>query len=447
MNLIDEARDRAAEVLRRNVTELGFTACVVDEAKDPHSNYNSVWARDASMTLVWSLPLRDAELIECGRRSLETILKYQIDDGHIPNYVTVSDERPEYGGVGGICGIDSALWLIIGMWNYVEASGDTAFIERHLDGLDKLMSWLRAHDSNNCGLLEIPEASDWTDLFPRSYNVLYDEVLWYRTNLAMAKLLHAVHRPNELYLNRASRIRKKINVEFWPTPDNKRADSFAETQYSLGRAHYLIAQIMPYGFSWRCDVLANTMAALYGVLNDQRSREAYQFLRQVGVDQPRPAKCLYPPIRPGEKEWRDYLLVNLQNLPHHYHNGGIWPFVGGLFVRFLLRLEERGHAERAIESLAELNHAGIEHAWEFTEWAHGETGRPMGKSQQAWSAASYIGAHACFSGDNRLESPSGEPEEEAAARRQGLDSGVLHGDDMDEHMARRRQERSAAERR
>ena len=34
-------------------------------------------------------------------------------------------------------------------------------------------------DSNNDGLIEIPESSDWMDLFPRSYNVLYDEVLWY----------------------------------------------------------------------------------------------------------------------------------------------------------------------------------------------------------------------------------------------------------------------------
>ena len=39
------------------------------------------------------------------------------------------------------------------------------------------MNWLSAHDSNNDGLLEIPEAGDWTDLFGRSYNVLYDEVV------------------------------------------------------------------------------------------------------------------------------------------------------------------------------------------------------------------------------------------------------------------------------
>ena len=39
------------------------------------------------------------------------------------------------------------------------------------------MNWLSALDSNNDGLLEVPEAGDWTDLFGRSYHVLYDEVL------------------------------------------------------------------------------------------------------------------------------------------------------------------------------------------------------------------------------------------------------------------------------
>ena len=51
------------------------------------------------------------------------------------------------------------------------------------------MDWLSAHDSNTDGLLEIPEAGDWTDLFGRSYHVLYDEVLWYRANVCYGRIL------------------------------------------------------------------------------------------------------------------------------------------------------------------------------------------------------------------------------------------------------------------
>jgi hypothetical protein len=33
------------------------------------------------------------------------------------------------------------------------------------------------------------------------------------------------------------------------------------------------------------------------------------------------------------------------------------------------------------------------HEWEFSEWAHGQTGKPMGKAFQAWSCSEFI--HAC----------------------------------------------------
>jgi len=47
---------------------------------------------------------------------------------------------------------------------------------------------------------------------------------------------------------------------------------------------------------------------------------------------------------------------------------------------------------RELYRLAEVNRAGKAYDWEFNEWVHGRTGRPMGKCFQAWSAASYIRA-------------------------------------------------------
>ena len=54
--------------------------------------------------------------------------------------------------------------------------------------LQRAIDWLSALDANNCGMLEIPEAGDWTDLFARSYNVLYDEVLWFSSLKYYAKI-------------------------------------------------------------------------------------------------------------------------------------------------------------------------------------------------------------------------------------------------------------------
>lgn len=429
MSMLDDAFERAREVLRMNVTPRGFSACSIAHDEQPTSNYRSVWARDSAMTMMWALPLQDAELTACGRQSLETILNSQTEDGHLPNYVDVGSGRPEYGGIGNIAGIDGAMWIVIAAWNYVRVTGDLEFARRQSVALDNTMRWLRAHDSNNCGLLEIPEASDWTDLFPRSYNVLYDEVLWYRANVDYANLRAALGLPIEASLNRAARVRQILNEQFWPTPETIRdsVESFARTQFNLGRAQYLIAQITPFGFSWRCDVFANVIASLYGVLAPDRADRVRQFLQQVGVDQPYPVRVLYPSIRPGEPDWRDYFLVNLQNLPDHYHNGGTWPFVGGLWVRFLDRLGHHAAAEDALHRLAQLCRTGLDREWEFTEWAHGVTGRPMGKAFQAWSAASYVAAYLRFHGDESIEVPVDTAEELLRAQEAGLSATVIGG--------------------
>ncbi len=417
-----------------NVTDRGFSACSIQHDDDPASNYRSVWARDSAMTLMWSLPLRDPELTACGHRSLETILGAQSADGHLPNYVDVGTGKAEFGGLGNIAGIDGPMWVVIAAWNYVRVTGDGSFATRRYTELRRTMKWLRAHDSNNCGLLEVPEASDWTDLFPRSYNVLYDEVLWYRCNVDFVELQKLNNQSVERYINRAARIRSIINEQFWPTPEAvcDPQQSYTRTQFKLGRTRYLISQITPFGFGWRCDVFANIMASLYGVLDDDKADRVRGFLQQVAADEPHPVKVLYPVIHPGDPDWRDYFLVNLQNLPYHYHNGGIWPFVGGLWVRFLKRLGRSKDAELAMASLAELCRKGVDREWEFTEWAHAQTGRPMGKAYQAWSAASYVAAYLRFQGDTTLAVHPHAPEEVIQGQQSGLPHAVTSGElDLD----------------
>jgi glycogen debranching enzyme len=49
-------------------------------------------------------------------------------------------------------------------------------------------------------------------------------------------------------------------------------------------------------------------------------------------------------------------------------------------------------AMRELVNLAKLCSQGASYPWEFNEWHHGVTGRPMGKAFQAWSAAGFIRA-------------------------------------------------------
>jgi glycogen debranching enzyme len=120
---------------------------------------------------------------------------------------------------------------------------------------------------------------------------------------------------------------------------------------------------------------------------------------QVGMAEPYPTKAIHPPIYPGEPHWREYYRSRTLNLPHQYHNGGIWPMIGGFHVAALIRRKQYTEAEQTLFALAKANQQGIAEEWEYNEWLHGESGHPMGFGKQAWSAAMFLFAeHAVQSG-------------------------------------------------
>jgi len=391
---------KAVEALKKNITPLGFSACSLADntVTGTDANYRSVWARDGSITIINTLDLDDDEVRLAQRRTLDTLLLAIAPNGQIPANVRIDDGVPDYAGVGNICSIDSGLWVIIAFYNFIVKSQDFDFLHKHAARLQRAMDWLSAHDSNNDGLLEIPEAGDWTDLFGRSYNVLYDEVLWFRANVCFGRLLEfqGDFEKAAAYLRWSQQIRGRVLDTFWPRTrlddTGHPVNRFADRQFSLGDTQYLIAEITPFSFNWRCDVFGNILAFLMNLLDIERARTAFRFMWGVGVNEPWPVANLYPVVQSGDPDWRAYYTVNLLNLPHHYHNGGVWPFIGGMWVRMIHRLGLHEVAARELVKLAKLNQRGREREWEFNEWAHGTTGLPMGKAYQAWSAASFIRA-------------------------------------------------------
>lgn len=167
-----------------------------------------------------------------------------------------------------------------------------------------------------------------------------------------------------------------------------------EAQDSLGRKRWLPEKrllldskyYLPY-LAFRTpgewfDTLGHLLAVLAGVADEERRSLALDFIAENGLAT-EPAKSLYPHVQPGDPDWRDY--YGMLNIPDHYHNGGIWPFIGGFYVAALTHAGRHSEASDALERLAILNEAGG-----FNEWHHGSTGEPMGVRDQAWSAAMYI---------------------------------------------------------
>ncbi|MDM8529845.1 glycoside hydrolase 100 family protein [Anaerolineales bacterium HSG25] len=396
---LGEARRRALDILQNCVTPHGFRASALA------AGYPQIWARDSIVTFLGAAATNDPTLIATGRASLETMSAHQSRRGLIQLNV-----NPDTGYISteNAGATDANLWYILGHYLYFQLTEDVAFLAEHWASIGQALLWLEYQDMNECGLLEVPEAGDWMDLLAVRYNVLYDNILYYAAVLAYESL--SAHLPTETQIHdpfiSPADIHERINLLMW-IDRCWVADHFADhleklksirlewfmVYHNLGsissRPFYLPwVAFREYG-DW-CDSLGNILAILTGVADGHRTEHILRYMQQVGMAEPYPTKAIYPPIYPGESNWREYYRSRNLNMPHQYHNGGIWPMIGGLHVAALVRHKWFNEAYRLLLSLAEANYQGSEREWEFNEWIHGRTGHPMGYVQQAWSAAMFL---------------------------------------------------------
>jgi len=390
--LVETAFEKARGILTSECSPIGLMASP--------EGYPHVWARDSVITSLGAVLLPEHR--DCLRRSLETLASQQSELGAIPNNVSVATGRLDHTNAGSV---DSNLWFIIGHYLQFQTFGDTEFLRAHWASLEKALLWLRYQDSNGCGLLEVHEAADWADLLANRFNILYDNVLWYASLRAMAALARALGVEGARYDALADDVRHKIRIVLWVGPEN--ADEWGATcpghtewKHTLSQVDPVLVKrpfFLPYvafrDFGDYCDVFGNLLAILFGVANPAQVKRILDYLHQVGIAEPYPVRVLHPVIHPGNKDWREYYRNNNLNLPDQYHNGGIWPFVGGFYVAALVKAGRIEEAARQLEKLAAVNRLGIDAEWEFNEWCHGQTGRPMGYPHQAWSAGMYVLAY------------------------------------------------------
>jgi glycogen debranching enzyme len=407
MAIETEARERALDVLRRCMSPLGFKGSASD------GGYPQVWARDASISALGALVTGDAELIACTRASLETLGEHQTDLGmiHLNVDTRTGEVTTENAGA-----VDANLWFILAHDAYRQQTGDLALARASWPRLTRAALWLRYQDMNACGLLEVPEAGDWADLYSVRYNVLYDNVLYVAALRALAATATALGEDGAEHARRADDVARKVNLLMWldrPWDGHAFGHQLEELK-ALRLEWFLLYQNTatltekPFYLPWTgfrefgdtFDAFGNSLAILLDVADGPKRERILDHAHAVGADDPFPIKAFYPPIFPGDRDWREYYRSRNLNLPFQYHNGGIWPFLGGFYVAALVHAGRTDRAERQLELLASANRAGKHGAWEFNEWLHGLSGRPMGHPQQAWSAALYLYAlHALERGE------------------------------------------------
>ena len=369
------------------------------------AGYPQIWARDSIITLLGAAASGDATLLAAGRASLLTMSMYQSSLGMVQLNV-----NPDTGYVSteNAGAVDANLWFILGHYLHHELTGDVAFLHDQWPAIDHALLWLEHQDMNACGLLEVPEAGNWMDLLAVSYNTLYDNVLYYAAALAHDELSRLLppETPRHSLLVGAAGIHERLNLLMW-VDRCWVAEHFAqhlERLQAMRLEWYMLYHNIgsissrPYYLPWVafreygdwCDGLANVLAILAGVADGHRAEHILRFMQQVGMAEPYPTKAIYPPIYPGERHWREYYRSRNLNVPHQYHNGGIWPMIGGFHVAALVRRGWTAKARDVLLRLATACRQGIDREWEFNEWLHGTSGHPMGFGGQAWSAAMFL---------------------------------------------------------
>ena len=283
------------------------------------------------------------------------------------------------------------------------------------------MLWLRYQDMNECGLLEVPEAGDWMDLLAVRYNVLYDNVLYGAALRAAGDMAAITGRDvPDIAPCAAADVFERLNLllwvdRCWVACAFRRASGATEGDtarmvHAVPQCrHHLQPAVLPAlrGLPGVRRLLRHPGQPAGGAVRVWPTSSAP--IRSCAIStrwaprNPIPTKAIYPPIFPGNPDWREYYRSRNLNLPHQYHNGGIWPFIGGFHIAALVKMGWQQEAANLLGDLAAANQLGVHAEWEFNEWLHGETGHPMGYPYQAWSAGMYVYAyHAVKSGETPL---------------------------------------------
>ncbi|MGH8699276.1 MAG: glycoside hydrolase 100 family protein, partial [Burkholderiales bacterium] len=135
------------------------------------------------------------------------------------------------------------------------------------------------------------------------------------------------------------------------------------------------------------DVFGNALAVLCGLADDAARHRTLHALERARVNEPYPLRVVCDPIAEDSFLWRPYMSRHRQNFAWQYHNGGVWPFVGGFWVAALAAAGRRGDAQRELVKLARANALD---GWAFNEWLHGRTLAPSGMRGQSWNAAAFL---------------------------------------------------------
>jgi glycogen debranching enzyme len=380
--LIDTCTKASLELLERNLTPHGILAASRTEAAEAR-RYTRIFGRDAAICVMAMCGSGVPALEEGAIASVDALAAQQAANGQIPKYVDPEGRDADFWYLG--C-IDATLWWLIAV-DHVRRHGKVE-PSRWSDGVGRAIGWLLAQEHQHFRLLQQNEASDWADIMPRSGYVLYTNALWYDVKRRFA-------------IDEAEATRHHFNHLFNPfqrdLPEYHRARLLRHYARRGRRDPGLYLSFVNLSVVGdEGDVFGNVLAIQSGLADPAMAKRIAGTIVAAHASDPYPVRVTLHPLTRQSALWRPYMARHQQNIVHQYHNGGIWPFVGGFWVMALAKV---GSEERAWSELARLARANELGDWRFTEWFHGRTLAPMGMPGQSWNAATFLLARRVLAGE------------------------------------------------
>ena len=367
--IVTEAKEAAIEVLLHNMRgpfhQLPRTA---------GWGYPEPYTRDLMISALGMLVSGNSELIDCLRNVLETLAKNQTEHGHIPSLV----HDPEDRGAS-----DTTPLFLMALGLFRKVTGEKNFLEK---AAHKAFSWLISQSPTDRVMIAQQPTSDWRDeQWVLGYGLYVNAVYYHALRLfgrdeKAAVLRHSMGR----FVIQKDRQTRHVHEG-------------------------LIVPHKPYYAMWtykiysspRFDLLGNCLSILTGIASPSRAKSMIQWIEtecktlqsqgELAVDFP---PCLFPYIRSEDPDWRP--RYQKYNRPGEYHNGGIWPFIGGFYVASLLASGFLKLAQKKLLVLTELVRLSRRSLnFGFNEWIRAQDGSPRGEDWQTWSAAMYLYAAKC----------------------------------------------------
>jgi hypothetical protein len=336
--------------------------------------YPEPYTRDLMFSIFGIAVSGNKDLIDSIRKVLQTLAKNQTVHGHITSLVHDKDDR----GAS-----DTTPLFLLGVGIFRRLTGDACFLN---EAVQKALVWMEYQSPSDRLMVAQQPTSDWRDeQWVIGYGLFVNTVVY-----SYLRLLDQDERADSMY-----KEMKRFTIEDYIPPH------IHEGLKVKNKPYYAFWSYKVY-CSERFDLLGNSIAILSGLVSVSKAEEIIAWVEEecrnmidkgdLAVNIP---PNFFPFILPGDADW--YPRYENFNMPGNYHNGGIWPFICGLYVAALVAAKKYKLAEQKLVELTKLVKLSRDPELEygFNEWIKAQDGKVMGVDWQTWSAALYLYAATC----------------------------------------------------